>query len=106
SEQYQIWDWSNHCNQLAHNWSDLELFIKWCQTPERYQSLKILLQNTRQYSYIYSSYPKRLEQVEGLLKVADLQDTATIMEATLEKSWLLTLMNRWEEAAKFHQELS
>ncbi|MGL4378239.1 MAG: hypothetical protein ACRCT1_17495 [Microcoleaceae cyanobacterium] len=106
SEQYQIWDWSNHCPQLAHNWSDLELFIKWCRTPERYQSLNILLQNTRQYSYIYGSYPKRLEQVEGLLQVADLKDTATIRETMLEKSWLLTLMNRWEEAAQLYQQIS
>ncbi len=106
SEQYQIWDWSNYCPQLAHNWSDLELFIKWCQTPERYQSLKILLQNTRQYSYIYGSYPKRLEQVEGLLQVADLKDTATIIETMLEKSWLLTLINRWEEAAQLSQQIS
>lgn len=103
SEQYQILDWPNHGTQLAQNWSDLELFIKWCQAPERYQSLKILLQNTQQYSYIYGSYQKRLEQVEGLLQVADLKDTATITEAILEKSWLLTLMNSWKEADKLYQ---
>lgn len=106
SEQYQILDWPNHCTKLAQNWSDLELFIEWCQAPERYQSLKILLQNTQQYSYIYGSYQKRLEQVEGLLKVADLKDTATITEAILEKSWILTLMNSWKEADKLYQLIS
>lgn len=106
SEQYQIWDWSNHCLNLAQNWPDLELFIKWCQNRDHYQSLKILLKNTQQYSAIYGSYKKRLEQVEGLLQVADIKDITTIREATLEKSWLLTLMNRWEEANKLSQQIS
>ncbi|HAO09716.1 MAG TPA: hypothetical protein DCQ51_00665 [Planktothrix sp. UBA8407] len=106
SEQYQILDWPNQGTKLAQNWSDLELFIKWCQAPERYQSLKILLQNTQQYSYIYGSYQKRLDQIEGLLQVADLKDTATITEAILEKSWLLTLMNSWKEADKLYQIIS
>lgn len=106
SEQYQTWDWSNNYTQLAHNWSDIELYIKWCNTPERYQALKILLQNTRQYTYIYGCWQKRWEQVEALLQVIDLGDAATIAEAKVEKGWLLTLSNHWQEATRLWEQIS
>lgn len=109
SEQYQLSDWQTNYKELAADWGNLQSVlqsvVKWCKSAKQYDAFRTLLQNLKEYNYIYGCWQERMDGLEWLIRLADQHDDRnTLIEATLEKGWLLILMNRENEAHKLFRQ--
>ena len=94
-------EWHIKFDRIEEEWENLLAVFKWCADHERYDEIRFcwLSGGLLQFAYIYGYWDNRLTWLTWLIQEAERRgEWSRAAEAMTEKGYILTLMNRLEEA--------
>jgi tetratricopeptide (TPR) repeat protein len=94
-------DWRVRYDRIEEEWENLLAVFDWCAAHEQYEKIRDFWKEKHmvKFSHIYGYWEDRLFWLDWLSKAAEKQgDWSYAVEAMIDLSFTLTLMNQFEEA--------
>ena len=94
-------DWNERYDRIEKEWENLLAVFDWCAVHEQYEKIRAFWQERHmvKFSHIYSYWEDRQFWLDWLSKAAEKRgDWSYAVQAMIDLSFTLTLMNQFEEA--------